>query len=185
MIVLDGRVQHIQSYNDDQANRTILNCISRLDFTSQQVASQNTTDGPPSPLTALRDPGPMPSRQRVDRRATLRCSAVPKPAGPCTGDSVIYFRPKVSPSSDSSADEREPSMRTSGAKRMKKASIRSLYKAKRPLVEIKSCNPSKVDNLRKEASNDGTVAISPGRCKYSTLTPLGTVADVRRTAKIL
>ncbi|KAL9065684.1 MAG: hypothetical protein Q9161_008070 [Pseudevernia consocians] len=118
-----------------------------------------------SPLAALRDPGPKPLRERMDRPGTLRSHTGPKLSDHYSTDIDIYFLPKISPTSDSSADEREPLMRTSYPKRMDKASTSNISKAKKPDVDPGSLRSTKVDR-RKEALKDGAVAVSPGLQRY-------------------
>ena len=130
---------------------------------------QHTNDRPVSSLAALRDSGLKPSRQRMDRPATLRSHTMPKLSEPYSTDSVIYFLPKISPTSDSSADEREPLMRTSYPKRMDRASISDISEAQKADVDLENPISRNVDR-RKEALKDRTVAISPGRYSNSTLT---------------
>lgn len=123
---------------------------------------QHTNNRPVSPLTALRDPSLKPSRQHMDRPAALRSHTMPKLSEPYSTDSVIYFLPKISPTSDSSADEREPLMRTSYPKRMDRASISDISEAQKADVDLGNPSSRKVDR-RKEALKDRTVGISPGR----------------------
>lgn len=129
---------------------------------------QHKNGSPVSPLTALRDPGPKPLRQRMDRPATLRSHPAPTLSDPYSTDSVIYFLPKISPTSDSSADEREPLIRASYPKRMDKASSSNVLKAKKPDVDLGSFRSTKVDR-RKEALKDAAVAVSPGRQTHRAL----------------
>ena len=75
---------------------------------------QNTTDdGAGSPLMALRDPYAGPWRRRMDRSAALRSKTVPQLSQSGCRDSVIYFLPKISPTSDESDDE-GTSLKTTG-----------------------------------------------------------------------
>lgn len=122
---------------------------------------QNTNDSLVSPLTALHDPGPKPLRPLMDRPATLRSNTAPKLGGLYSTDSIIYFLPESSPTWDSSADEREPLMRTRYPKRMGRFPTRDVSKAKKPHVDLGNSKSIKVDR-RKEALKDGAVAISPG-----------------------
>ncbi len=87
---------------------------------------------------------------------------MPKLSEPYSTDSVIYFLPKISPTSDSSADEREPLMRASYPKRMDRASISDISEAQKADVDLGNPNSRKVDR-KKEALKDRTVGISPGR----------------------
>lgn len=131
---------------------------------------QNTNDSPINPLTAWGDPCPKPLRQRMDRPATLRSKNAPQLSAPYSTDSVIYFLPKISPTSDSSADEREPVTRTKQPKWTDKASIQNSFKAKKPVAKFEKSSPTKIDT-RKEALKDGAVAISSGRQTPSAVTP--------------
>ena len=130
---------------------------------------QHRNGSPVSPLAALRDPGPKPLCERMDRPGTLRSHTGPKLSDPYSTDTDIYFLPKISPTSDSSADEREPLMRTSYPKRMDKASTSNISKAKKPDVDPGSLRSTKVDR-RKEALKDRAVTVSPGRQTHYALT---------------
>lgn len=151
---LDGEGREAPSYK-----QTYLSVHSR----------QHTNDSPVSPLTALRDPSSKPLRQRTNRPAILRSNTAPKLIESYSSDSVIYFLPKISPSSESSADEREPLMRTSYQKPIEKASIRDIFKAKRQAVKFEGVISAQIDT-RKEALKEKTVAASPGMRTHFALT---------------
>ncbi len=80
---------------------------------SRVHSRHNTTDSPISPLTALHDPSAESLRQRVHRPATLRAKTMPQLSEPDFTDSVIYFLPNISPTSESSDDDREPLLKRS------------------------------------------------------------------------
>ena len=144
---------------------------------------QNTNDKPVSPLTALRDRSPKPLRQRTNHPATLRSNTAPKPIEPYSSDSVLYFLPKISPSSESSADEREPLIRASYPKPMEKASVRDIFKAKRQAVKFEGVNSAQLDT-RKEALTEKSVAAASGmRTHFALTAKIDT--DVHRAPTIL
>lgn len=122
---------------------------------------QNTNDSPVSPLMALRDPSPRPLRRRIDRPATLRFNTVPTLSKPTFTDSVIYFLPQISPTSESSADEREPLIRTGYSKPVEKTSIRDVFRAKRQAVKLENGISAQIDR-RKIVPKERAVTVSPG-----------------------
>lgn len=143
----------------------------------------HTNDSPLSPLIALRDPSVNSLRQHRDRPATLRSNTTPKRLEPYPTDSVIYFLPKVSPTSDSSADEREPLIKTSYPKPMNKASVRDKSKAKRRAVKLEDVSPAQIAKKRDELK-ERDVTVSPGMQTPSALKSRITT-DIHRTPTIL
>lgn len=122
---------------------------------------QNTIDSPLSPLMALRDPSPKPLRQRVDRPAALRSITAPEWVEPCSTDSIIYFLPEISPTSDASADEREPLMGVSNSRTKANTSIRDVFRRKRQAVKLGNVSPAQ-KGRREDVLKEKAVTISPG-----------------------
>lgn len=122
---------------------------------------QNTNDSPISPLTALRDPSPQSWRQGVGRPATLRSKTMPQLSEPNSNESVIYFLPKISPTSDSSADEREPLINSSHRMPLDKSSIRAAWKGKKQAMKLEDAGPVYAER-RVDALKERTVTVSPG-----------------------
>ena len=126
---------------------------------------QDTTDdGPVSPLMALRDPYAGPWRNGMDRPAALRSKTMPQMSQPGCRDSVIYFLPKISPTSDESGDERT-SLETTGY-------LREVKKGKEERADLwfEGASPAQREKKReeekkkKEKEKDQT--ISPGMRPY-------------------
>lgn len=143
----------------------------------------HTNDSPVSPLTALRDSSAKPMRQHMDRPATLRSNTAPKRLEPYPTDSVIYFLPKISPTSDSSADERAPLIKTSYPKPMDKASIRDMSKAKGRAVKLENVSPAQIAR-KKDALKEREVTVSPGM-ETSSAIRLRISTEVYRTPTLL
>ncbi len=98
----------------------------------------NTNDSPINPLTALHDPIAESLRQRVDRPATLRAKTMPQLSEPAFTDSVIYFLPSISPTSESSDDDRKPLLKRKSRQEVDKAPVRGAYKAKTQAVKFEN-----------------------------------------------
>lgn len=150
---------------------------------SRVHSRHHTNDSPVSPLIALRDPSVNSLRQYRDRPATLRSNTAPKRLEPYPTDSVIYFLPKISPTSDSSADEREPLIKTSLPKPMNKPSITDRSNAKSRAVKLQDVSPAQIAK-KKDALKEREVTVSPGMQTPSALISRIT-ADVHRTPTIL
>ena len=118
-------------------------------------------DGPASPLTALRDPSSKPMRRLPHRPVTLRSKTMPQLSEFENPDSVIYFLPKTSPVSDSSADEREPLKTTRYLKPVDKALRPDLPKSKRQTVKLENAAAAQVEKKRDGRSQEA-MTISPG-----------------------
>ena len=121
----------------------------------------HSIDGPISPLIALRDHSPNPLRHSSDRPATLRSSTAPTVWEPRSTDSVIYFLPKISPTSDSSADEREPLVRTNFSKPMNKALIGGAIDGRSQAVNVALVESTRL-NQRMETLEEKAGFVSPG-----------------------
>ena len=150
---------------------------------SRLHSRHHTNDSPVSPLIALRDPNVNSLRQHRDRPATSRSRTAPKRLEPYPTDSVIYFLPKVSPTSDSSADEWEPLIKTSHSKPMSKASIRDKSKAESRAVKLEDVSPAQIAKKR-DALKERDVTVSPGTQTPSALR-LRTTTDFHRTPTLL
>ncbi len=98
----------------------------------------NTNDSPMSPLAASYDPIAQSSRPRVDRPATLRAKTMPQLSEPDFTDSVIYFLPSISPTSESSDDDRKPLLKRKSRQETDKAPVRSAYKPKTHAVKFEN-----------------------------------------------
>lgn len=144
---LDGEMREAPSFK-----QTYLSVHSR----------HNTNDSPISPLTALRNPSPKPSRRRVERPPTRRSQTMPQLSEPDVADSVIYFLPTISPTSESSTDERISLMRTHYSKKLDKTSRRNLTRSERQAVRSDDIGLARKDK-RIEAPREKVVTISPGK----------------------
>ena len=134
------------------------------------VHSRHIANGSPGdPLAALRDPSPKQLRQLMGRLATLRSRTLPQLSEPNASESVIYFLPKISPVSDSSADEQEPLTKTSFQKPIDKGSIGDTYKAKRQAGKLQHFGPVQIEG-RIDSLKEKAVTVSPGSRSRSTLT---------------
>lgn len=129
----------------------------------------DANDSPGNSLAALRDPSPKQLRQHMRRLATLRSRTLPQLSEPNSSESVIYFLPKISPVSDSSADEQEPLMRNSYQKPIDKGSIGDTYKAKRQARKLQHFGPVQIEG-RIDSLKEKAVTVSPGSRSRSTLT---------------
>ena len=105
---------------------------------SRVHSRHNTNDSPMSPLAASYDPIAESSRPRVDRPATLRAKTMPQLSEPDFTDSVIYFLPSISPTSDSSDDDRKPLLKRKSRQEVDKTPMRSAYKAKTQAVKFEN-----------------------------------------------
>ena len=128
---------------------------------SRVHSRHHTNDSPVSPLIALRDPSVNSLRHHRDRPATSRSNTAPKRLEPYPTDSVIYFLPKISPTSDSWADEREPLIKTTYPKPMSKAPIRDKSKAKSRAMKLEDVSPAQIAK-KKDALKEKDVTVSPG-----------------------
>ena len=122
---------------------------------------RRANDSPVSPLTALRDPSSKPMRRLPHRPVTLRSKTMPQLSEFENPDNVIYFLPKTSPVSDSSADEREPLRTTRYLKPIDKASRPDLPKAKRQAVKLEDVGATQVEKKRDGLTQEA-MTISPG-----------------------
>lgn len=144
---------------------------------------QNTNDTSASPLTAMSDPSPKPLRQRMDRPTALRSNTAPKFLELSSPDSFKHILPKISPASESSVDEREPLMRSSYRRPMKKASTKNMFGAKRQAGKHENGSPVQKNRMM-DALKDRDATVSPGMRTCSALTIEGR-ADIHRTPTIL
>lgn len=139
----------------------------------------DTNDSPISPLIALREPVSMSLNQRSNRPAALKSEAVPQLSGLKSTDSVIYFLPKFSPASDSSADGCEPLIRTKYPEQMKEELNRG---SKKRANGCSSFNPAQNDK-REAATEQKASTVSPGKHIFSLIKRL--FANVHRSSTIL
>ena len=127
---------------------------------------QNTNESLIGPLTAFRDPTPKPLRQHLGRPIALRSNTTSKLGEAPYSDNIIYFLPETSPKSDDSADEREPSRKSSYPKQMDRAPFKESTKNKKPTLDLRESRSNKA-NGKKAVAVDGAVAISPGGQPFS------------------
>ena len=123
---------------------------------SSVYSYQETDDGPISPLIALRDPSSMPLRPH--RPVNPRSKTEPQLTEACYSDSVIYFLPQISPSSDFADDEREPLIENRYARGIEKDSTGSKTKTEKQTQIIEDIEPAQGDAMVEKSPK-----ISPGK----------------------
>ena len=121
-------------------------------YSRLHYSRQNTNEeGPVSPLTA-------PWRKRVERPVALRSRTVPLVEGPGSRDSVIYFLPKISPTSDESGDEGRDDFEEGGYPRLGKR-----VEAERVAVRVEDVGYAEAEKKkRREGLERKDVTVSPG-----------------------